>query len=341
MRHLIQIVLASIILVIASASTPCSAQRRITPVKNAATTTMSINELSNDTAYINANRRARMTTHYLDGDGNIVYVDTITGEEWVDSVKIKAKKIMVYPLIESVTVGLNIWDPLMRVFGQKYGGAEVSGELSLYNRYKPIIELGLGTASNTPDDGNFTYKTPLAPYARIGVNYNFLYNSTPDYQFYVGLRYGFTSFNFDVTDVSVSNGYWNEPETFNIPRQKASAGFCEFVIGLKVQLFKNISAGWALKYHSILHESTLENGEPWYIPGYGSRNGKITGALSIMYRLPLNKPKNLSVEDIEATLPPVESQGTTATDSPEQQPAAQPSETPNAEENNEQNTTTK
>ena len=56
-------------------------------------------------------------------------------------------------------------------------------EVSLHNRYKPVFELGLGMADHKPSGNNYTYKSPMSLFMRIGMNYNFLYNSSPDYQF--------------------------------------------------------------------------------------------------------------------------------------------------------------
>ena len=64
----------------------------------------------------------------------------------------------------------------MRAFGQKFGGADAWVELSLHNRYKPVFEVGIGTAKNTPSGMNFTYTSPASVYFRIGANYNFLVN---------------------------------------------------------------------------------------------------------------------------------------------------------------------
>jgi hypothetical protein len=225
-----------------------------------------------------------------DADGHEILIDTVAGTEYVDSTAINKKhKGHIYPLMHAVTIGVNVWDPLMRIFGQHYGLADASVELSLHNRIKPIFEFGLGTAKNTPADGNFTYYSPTAPYFKLGVNYNFLYNSNPAYQFYAGLRYGFTSFKYDITDIESVPGYWDNPTSYNIPRQTSTIGYGEFLLGLKVQIYKNISMGWAFKYHFRLHESATSYGQPWYIPGYGSRAGAITGAFSVMYTLPLNK----------------------------------------------------
>lgn len=280
---------------------PVTAQRRrMTPVDNPSTVTQSVNETKNDTAHINAARRAR-SVHYHDDNGNVVYLDTVTGEEWRDSTAIMALPKMKYPLIFEGAVGINIWDPVMRAFGQHYGLADAWVELSLYNRYKPIFEFGLGQAKYTPSDGNYTYKSPTSVYFRLGANYNFLYNSSPDYQFFGGLRYGFSPFSYSVTNITVDSPYWDETVGFDIPSRNATAGWLEVVFGLKVKLWGPISAGWTIKYSSLLHCSTSANGKPWYIPGFGTRGTSLGGSFSISYTLPLNKAKTPEV--IEEKLP--------------------------------------
>lgn len=155
-------------------------RRRATPVNTAATTTQAVNETANDTSRINAKRRANSIS-YLDENGRTIFIDTITGDEWTDSTVINRVPKMEFPLFHALTIGVNVWDPIMRAFGQKFGIADAWLELSLHNRYKPIVEVGLGTADNTPSGMNFTYKSPMSVYFRLGANYNFLYNSNPSY----------------------------------------------------------------------------------------------------------------------------------------------------------------
>jgi hypothetical protein len=262
-------------------------KRRISPVNNAATETQAINEAKTDTARINAARRAA-STQYTDDNGNVFYIDTITGEKWVDSTALKAiKKQMKYPLLHSSSLGVNIWDPVMRVFGQKYGLTSAWLEMSFHNRYKPIVEVGLGHANYAPADGNFTYTSPLSVFFKLGLNYNFLFNSDPDYQFMAGLKYGFTPFSYSINNVTVNSPYWGETAQFDIPAQHATVGWFEFTLGLRVKLWGPISAGWEFKYHARLHESKNQYGDPWYIPGYGTRSSALAGSFSISYTLPL------------------------------------------------------
>ncbi len=272
-------------------------RRHITPLNTAATTTQSINETRDDTARINAARRAASTSYRRD-DGYYVYVDTVTGEEWVDSTNVPQGSKMKYELFSGINLGVNIWDPMMRLFGQKHGLIDFSADVNLFNRFFPTVEVGLGSANNTPADRNFTYKSPLTIYAKLGLNYNFLFNGNPDYKFFAGVRYGFSPFKWSVENITLNSPYWDNTSKFEIPSQSSTAGWFEICLGLRIKLHKSISAGWTFRYHSILHESKSQHGEPWYIPGYGTRNQAITGSFSIYYTLPIKRNKAPEIEEI-------------------------------------------
>lgn len=272
-------------------------RRRVTPITTGATTTQSINETRDDTSRINAAFRAR-STHYQREDGATVYVDTVSGEEWIDSATIRTIPRMNFPLLTAVTVGVDIWDPVMRLFGQRHGLFGLSFDVSLHNRYFPTFEIGFGSARNTPTDNDYTYRSPLSVYFKIGANYNFLYNSNPDYAFFAGIRYGFSPFAWSVENVELNSGYWGETQRFDIPSQHSVAGWAEFCLGLRVRLSSRISAGWLFRYHAILHESTGIHGKPWYIPGYGGRGQAITGSFTISYTLPLSRLVPALTDDI-------------------------------------------
>ncbi len=272
----------------AVADDPTASRRHTTPIRNAATETQAINMAANDTARINAARRA-VSSSFVRKDGAIVYTDTVTGEQWIDSTTIVTKPKMQHQLYLGTSVGVNIWDPIMRVFGQKHGLIGFAADVNLHNRYFPTVEAGLGIAHNTSETDGYTYRAPLSPYFKIGIDYNFLFNSNPDYQWLVGLRYGFSPFSWAVDNITMSGTYWDDAVDFSIPTQHAAAGWMEFNIGLRVKLFGNISAGWQIKFHSMLHESANEHGKPWYVPGYGTRGQSINGSFSIFYTLPAHE----------------------------------------------------
>lgn len=274
----------TILILLALAVSPLYGQRRVTPVTTPHPTTVQKSDEP---------KKPDMThvVERVDAEGNAILVDTITGSEFVDSTRVEKLPRNIYPLIYSATAGVNIFDPLARILGQQYGGVDIWGEMNLHNRFLPRVVFGMGQADISPDGKNYTFKTPWSPYFKIGCGYNVFYNSNPDYQFVVGLMYGFSPFKYEITDVTVDEGYWDDPSHFAIPSRSYSAGWMEITFGIKVKAFGPWSLGWEFKYHSILHEGNAPEGLPMYIPGYGKRSTSLTASFSVMYTLPLHKTK--------------------------------------------------
>lgn len=287
-----------------------SAQRRVTPVNNPSTATQHINENKANGDSLDRSRLVEMT----DSKGNTILVDTVTGKEFVDS-SVVEKKVpkMIYPLFHSLTASFDLFTPAMRAFGTKYGLGEIALELNLHNRYIPVIEFGLGEAKNTPEDNNYTYRSPIAPFFRIGMNYNFLYQSNPDYLIMAGIRYGFTPFKFEITDITQQPGYWDEPLTYSIPSQNVTAGYFQILLGLRVRIIDNLSLGWSVRYQSLLHDTNTPHGDAWYIPGFGPRNRSINATFTVSYTMSLshlNKAKvstEETITDLNQAPPVIES----------------------------------
>lgn len=257
------------------------AQRRITPV---------LPNAQQIAAEKEEKKKMEGVTQYIDAQGNKILIDTITGRELPDTAEVKKTAGYICPRWHGFSVGVNLWDPIMKCFGTGYGGGEVWAELSFHNRFKPMAAIGFGSADDTPDDGNYNYKSSTALYAKIGVNYNFFYKSDPRYQAYFGFHYGISDFSYDVT-ATLRPGYWGENEPFQVPSQSATVGYGEIQAGLRVAVYRNFSVGWAVKYHFIMNESKTEYGKPWYIPGYGTRGGSFTGAFNFSYFFSLDKGK--------------------------------------------------
>ena len=294
--HILAIAAMALLMLLPLWPDSANAQRRVTPVTPASPMRAPVDSALIRQRALEA-RRAR-STQYTDDQGKTIMVDTVTGTEWVDSTMLPKKPKMLYPKIYEVSVGLNLWDPIMRAFGQDYGIGGVDVRLNMHNRYIPTLEVGLGQASHTADEYGYTYRSPLAPYAKVGIDYNFLFNSDPAYQLYGGLRYGFSPFKYEVTGATDPGTYWGDKTTFEIPSQSASAGWLEVVLGLRVRLWGNISAGWALRYHSILHQSHPVGGDPWYIPGYGTTSSPLSGSITISYTIPLGHKRSSKIDEI-------------------------------------------
>lgn len=196
-----------------------------------------------------------------------------------------------YPLLTDVTIGVNFWEPLMRLFGQKHGGVGFSATLNMWNRLLPKLEVGFGTANSTPEGMNFTYKSKLALYAKIGADYNFLFKKSPDYMLFAGAHVGFSSFKYDIVDITPPNNYWDEKEKFSILGEKSSAVWGEINIGLRVKIYKGFSLGWTGRYVKRFSIKNNEHSQPWYVPGLGTKAAGLSASFSVYYTIPLSKNK--------------------------------------------------
>ena len=161
----------------------------------------------------------------------------------------------------------------------------------MWNRLQPVLELGVGYAHETPDDMNFTYKGKLSPYVRLGANYNMMFKSDPRYQVGLGFRLGYSTFKYDVTNITQRSDYWGEHYTYDIKGESSHALWGEFLAGLRVNLWRNISAGWQVKYQGIFNYKKNANTRPWYVPGFGPRDRKWAFTFSVYYTIPLSLDK--------------------------------------------------
>lgn len=256
---------------------PMFGQRRVTPVATPA----GVNQNKE-------NSRANLVES-KDSEGNIILIDTVAGAVVNDTTILPPPPKMVYPLWQSLTIGVNLWDAAMRLFSQHYGIGSVRAQLNMHNRYIPELEFGLSQAAIHASDGNYIFRSGVSPYLKVGFAYNLFYNSNPDYSLSVGLRYGITRFSSRVTDAVIDEGYWDSPSVISLPRQTVTAGYFELGIGLRVKVAGPVSLGWNASYHSMLHQSRHTYGSPMVVPGYGKRGPSFSAAFYIMYTLNLHK----------------------------------------------------
>lgn len=217
--------------------------------------------------------------------------DSLPGNLWVDSVAAAQPKVIgnIYPLWDAVQVSVDVWPAVNRAFRSGHGIAGIGAQLSIHNRYFPSIEAGLSSARKTPDGMNFSFRSPLSTYFKIGMDYNFMYNSNPDYKIFAIVRYGLATFDYRFTDVTLGSSYWDTSEAIDFPWRHSTTGYVEVGAGLQVKLIGPLSAGWSFRYHRVVHHSAQPNGSPWAIPGYGATSGSLGITLSLTYTIPLHE----------------------------------------------------
>ena len=206
------------------------------------------------------------------------------------------------PLYNGTYVGLDVYGIGSKLLGGDFMSSEISVGVNLKNKLIPTIELGMGSTDTWSETG-IHYKSKAAPFFRIGVDYNTMAKKKEKNSYlYAGLRYGFTSFKYDVSTLPVDDPIWGDnianpsltddiwggSVPFNHPGMKASVQWLEIVLGVKVRIYKNFNMGWSIRMKYKTSATTGEFGNPWYVPGYGkfkSNNMGIT--YSLIYKLPL------------------------------------------------------
>lgn len=194
-----------------------------------------------------------------------------------------------YELYNGVTVGFNFFDAIMLIAGQSYASFDFHAAVSLHNWFFPTVECGLGFANNKQDGTTMTYRTHPSPYLKLGIDYNFLYKSNPDYFAGLGVRLGWAHPSYEITGATASSNYWDQTSEFNILKQSVNAWYGEALAGVKVKIWKGISLGWTIRYRFKVKIPDASHSTPWYIPGYGG-SSPVTATFSIGYTFG-NKPE--------------------------------------------------
>ena len=122
------------------------------------------------------------------------------------------------------------------------------------------------------------------------MDYNVFYKKThlPGY-LYVGLRYGMSSFSYDVDGPSMTDpNYGGEVSyPFAYSDMKSRASWLEGVLGLKVKIYKGFCMGWSVRYKMRMNVEGHDNSIPWYVPGFGKNAGS---SFNLTYNLIYNLP---------------------------------------------------
>ena len=200
-------------------------------------------------------------------------------------VKEKEEKV---PFYQGITIGVDVFGLGSKIFGSDITSTEIGIEVNLMNRFIPVVEIGYGSTNTIDEETDIHYKTS-APFFRVGMNYNFFFKKPylPGF-LYGGIRYGFSSFSYDVDAPTMTSPTFPYPEVpFVYEGIKTNVGWAELLAGIRVNVYKNFYMGWSVRYRKRLSIKKDEHSEPWYIPGFGKNGSTNLGVTySLIYKLP-------------------------------------------------------
>ena len=167
-----------------------------------------------------------------------------------------------------------------------YGQYEVALRINFKDKYFPVFELGYGTANHEDDPvTHVAYKTS-APYGKVGMDFNIMKNKHDIYRVYIGARYAFTTFKYDVASPVLTDPVWKDPAAIQLNNVSASYHWAELLFAVDAKIWGPLHLGWSVRYRRRLAHNDGDAGNVWYVPGFGKTgNSRLGGTFNIIINL--------------------------------------------------------
>ena len=169
--------------------------------------------------------------------------------------------------LTGIEVSVDVVGPAMLAFSS-YGQYEAALRLNLRGKYFPVVEIGLGK-SDHEDDATQLHYTTSAPYFKVGCDFNILRNKNDIYRIYCGLRYAYTSFEYDLEHPGIEDPVWGGTSEYSILGSECNYHWAEVLFGVQAKISGPVHLGWSLRYRTRLSADEGVIDKAWYVPGFG------------------------------------------------------------------------
>ena len=179
------------------------------------------------------------------------------------------------PLLSGIAVSADVVGFAMKAVGAKFANMEVSARINLYDKFFPVAELGIGDCHREGAETGNTFDV-TAPYMRFGLDYNFNKKHNGNRLFGI-VRYGFSSYKFDIGNPAFSDPVYGTSEPLELNGMKATGQWLEFGAGVETKLWSFVRLGWSIRYKKRINLKCPDEGEPYFIPGFGKNDDNCFG----------------------------------------------------------------
>lgn len=179
------------------------------------------------------------------------------------------------PLLAGISVSADVCGAFMAAC-TTWGQYEAAARFNLRGKYFPIVEIGIGTSNKRNETTNILYKVH-SPYYRVGLDYNFIRDPHKPYRLFGGVRYGFSSFTYDVDGPDITDANYGGTTPLHFTGVRGTNHWGELVFGLETKVWSFVRLGWSFRYRIRLYNKESALGSPWYVPGYGRNEGHVLG----------------------------------------------------------------
>lgn len=181
----------------------------------------------------------------------------------------QSKDTIAYTSPYGLRLGIDISKPIVGMIDSNSSGIELVADYRISKNWYVATELG-NQKEKTVED--YTTSTSQGNFLKIGVNYNAYQNWLDmNNEIYVGMRYGTSTFDqtLDSYRINTGNDYFPSNTISNpISAAGLNAHWTEFVLGIKVETFKNLYLGFSFNYKVMLSLTHPENFKTLYVPGF-------------------------------------------------------------------------
>ena len=221
-----------------------------------------------------------------------IFVEGFSQEQKTTKKEISKDSIS-YTSNYGLRLGVDISKPILSLMSDSYSGFEIVGDYRISKRIFIAVELGFEEESTTED---FTNSTSKGSYARLGFNFN-AYENWLDMnnEITIGYRYGFSIFDQTLNSYTpnVNSQYFpSNAITTPLKSNDLNAHWSEFVVGIKVETFKNLFVSISGSYKILMAVKDPENFQSLYSPGFNTIFESNTGFgfnYTISYLIPFTK----------------------------------------------------
>ena len=198
-------------------------------------------------------------------------------------------KVKFYP--RTIRVGTDLISIIKTYTVNTFAGWEVNGDVDCGKIY---LAADVGSWGRTYDLPNYGRYENQGTYWRAGGDINLLKKDPDKNMFFVGLRYGHSSFTESSTIVLTDPVFGYQQKQFN--NNAVTAGWGELTAGLRVRIWKEFWMGYTARLKFAPSVKGDNEIKAYDIPGYGLNEKKFYWGFNyqIFWRIPFTKQKKVT-----------------------------------------------
>ncbi len=179
--------------------------------------------------------------------------------------KLFSQDTLHFPL--RVSIGADIYGPGY-YFAEK-NNLTIEGFVTVDSDTAKSWTTDIGYCRYSYEQYNYSYKCE-GIFIRPGIEFNIISPFVSRGKYFAGgaIRYGLSLYSHETPSFESEN-YWGSA-TGTIEKTTHLAHFIEASPGIRTELFRNISIGWAIRLRLLIYSGAGKDLRPVYIPGYGN-----------------------------------------------------------------------